>query len=188
MKNKLGCFKYEAAGNKDGIPGEDNEIVEAVFLAPKSYAKRMAKQKKGSDMEIKGKGVPGAVLKELFGTVDYFKDALLKNVVSLATFRKFCGKDHIVKHSEITKVALSAENDKVFQLSPYLSRPLGHYKNCDPLPPCNEWDLTDSEDDAVPQAVKLLSKGLVPPPAVTADVEEELVAAEDSEKDVSDMD
>ena len=188
LKNKLGCFKYEAAGNKDGIPGEDNEIVEAVFLAPKSYAKRMAKQKKGSDMEIKGKGVPGAVLKELFGTVDYFKDALLKNVVSLATFRKFCGKDHIVKHSEITKVALSAENDKVFQLSPYLSRPLGHYKNCDPLPPCNEWDLTDSEDDAVPQAVKLLAKGLVPPPAVTADVEEELVAAEDSEKDVSDMD
>ena len=87
LKNKLGCFKYKGADNKKGIPGEDNEIVEAVFLAPKSYAKRMAKEKKGSILEIKGKGVPGAVLKEKYGsTLDYYKEALLKNKVAPATF------------------------------------------------------------------------------------------------------
>lgn len=167
LKNKLGCFKYEGAGNKKGIAGEDNEIVEAVFLAPKSYAKRMAKDKKGDVMEIKGKGIPGAVLKEQFGkTIDFYKDALLKNKAPLAKFRQFRSKDHVIKHCDVEKVALSAVNDKVFQVSPYESRPLGHYKNTEPVPPCPDWDLADSEDEAVPRAFELLAKGKAPLPAV----------------------
>jgi len=188
LKNKLGCFKYEGAGNKKGIPGEDNEIVEAVFLAPKTYAKRMAKEKKGGTMEIKGKGVPGAVLKEEFGsTVDHHKDALFKNKVSLAKFRQFRSKDHVVKHCEVTKVALSAENDKVFQVSPYQSRPLGHYKNREPVPACPVWDLSDSEDEAVPLAHKLLANGMVPPCAVTVDTLKDPEIAEDSDNDWMDV-
>lgn len=148
--------------------------MEAVFLAPKSYAKRLAKEKKGSFLSIKGKGVPGSVLKGQFGgTLDYYKDALLKNKVAPATFRQFRSKDHVVMHCEVTKVALSAENDKVFQISPYESRPLGHYRNKEPVPACPEWDLSDSEDEAVPLAKELLTKGLVPPTAVTVDIAEE---------------
>jgi hypothetical protein len=171
LKNKLGCFKYEGAGNKNGIEGEDNEIVEAVFLAPKSYAKRMAKEKKGKSLEIKGKGVPGSVLKENFGnSIWSYKSVMLSNEAEVATFRQFRSKDHIVKHCEVTKVALSADNDKVFQLSPYESRPLGHYKNKQPVPPCPVWDLTDSEDEAVPLARAMLANHQVPPPAVVEDV------------------
>jgi hypothetical protein len=182
LKNKLGCFKYEGADNKKGIPGEDNEIAEAVFLAPKSYAKRMAKEKKGNALEIKGKGVPGAVLKKQFGsTLEYYKEAMLKNKVAAATFRQFRSTDHVVKHCEVTKVALSADNDKVFQLSPTESRPLGHYKNKDLVPPCPEWDLSDSEDEAVPLALELIAKGMIPLAAVTVDVPEELEIEENSD-------
>jgi hypothetical protein len=183
LKNKLGCFKYEGADNKKGIDGKDNEIVEAVFLAPKSYAKRMAKEKKGGSLEIKGKGVPSAVLKENFGSsLDFYKNALLTNKSEVATFRAFRSQDHIVKHCEVTKVALSAENDKVFQLSPQASRPLGHYKNSVPAPPCPEWDLADSEDEAVPLAKEMLANHQVSPAAVVVD------ASDDSEiEEVSDV-
>ena len=79
LKNRLGCFKYEGAGNKEGIPGMDNEIVEAVFLAPKSSVKKMAKTKKGTVLQQAGKGVPGDVLKKQFGdTIDHYKDALFR--------------------------------------------------------------------------------------------------------------
>ena len=170
LKNKLGCFKYEGADNKKGIEGEDNEIVEAVFLAPKSYAKRMAKEKKGKTLEIKGKGVPSAVLKENFGcSLDYYKNALLTNKSEVATFRAFRSKDHIIKHCEVTKVALSAENDKVFQLSPTESRPLGHYKNSLPVAPCPEWDLSDSEDEAVPLALEIIASQQVPQAAIVVE-------------------
>jgi len=88
-----------------------------------------------------------------------------------------------VMHCEVTKVALSAENDKVFQISPHESRPLGHYRNKEPVPPCPEWDLTDSEDEAVPLAMELLAKGQVPPSAVNVDTLEdpEIEEASDAE-------
>jgi hypothetical protein len=187
LKNKLGCLKYEGAGNKEGIPGKDNEIVEMVALAPKSYAKRMKNAKKGGIMEIKGKGVPTKVLEKNFGNLDFYKESLLKNKVSSITFRQFRSQDHIVKHCEVTKVALSAENDKVFQLSPYESRPLGHYKNkLEPAPSCPEWDLTDSEDEAVPMALELLAKGFVQPEPVTVDEPAELLVEEASDCDSGD--
>ena len=72
-------------------------------------------------------------------------------------------------------MALSAENDKVFQLSPQASRPLGHYKNSEPAPPCPEWDLADSEDEAVPLAMEMLANHQVSPAAVVED------AGDDSE-------
>jgi hypothetical protein len=194
LKNKLGCFKYEGADNKKGIEGEDNEIVEAVFLAPKSYAKKMAKEKmakekKGKSLEIKGKGVPGDVLEDSFGcTLDYYKKTLLTGKSEVATFRQFRSRDHIVKHCEVTKVALSAENDKVFQLSPQESRPLGHYQNSTPVPPCPEWDLADSEDEAIPLALEILASQQVPQAAVVEDVVADPEIEEDSDAESVDWD
>ena len=132
LKNKLGCFKYEAAGNKKGIEGQDNEIIEAVFLAPKSYAKRYAKEKPKADpdrapsaLELKGKGVPTTVLEERFTTIDAYKSVVLTNKDAKADFRQFRSVDHVVRHCDVSKVALSADNDKVFQVSPYQSHPPG---------------------------------------------------------------
>ena len=53
----------------------------------------MAKEKKGSALEIKGKGVPGGVLKEKFGTtLDYYKETLLKNKAAPARFEPSAAK------------------------------------------------------------------------------------------------
>ena len=190
LKNKLGCFKYEGAGNKEGIPGMDNEIVEAVFLAPKSYNKKMAKAKKGSVLQQAGKGIPGAVLKEQFGdTLDHYKDALFKNKTAVATYRQFRSIDHVVKHCDVDKVTLSADNDKVYQVSPTKSRPLGHWRNKLPEAPedaCNDWNLDDSEDEAVPLAKALIAKGVVSQNSVVVDEPEELEIVEDSDMDVDD--
>ena len=162
LKGRLGCFKYEAADNKDGVPGMDNEIVEALFLAPKSYVKRMAIEKDGSTLKIAGKGVPGSVLHDKYGdTIDHFKDAVLKNRVSMATYNQFRSFSHVVRHCTVTKVALSAENDKVFQISPRESRPLGHWRNKGVEQTCPEWDLP-WEDELMTAAKKLVESRRVP--------------------------
>ena len=193
MKNKLGSFKYEGSGNKNGILGKDNEIVEAVFLAPKSYVKKMAQKKKDTDistLQQAGKGIPGAVLKEQFGdTIDHYKDALFKNKSSVATYRQFRTFDHVVNHCDVEKAVLSAVNDKTYQVSPYKSRPLGHWRNRLPEAPedaCNDWDLEDSEDEAVPLALAMLARGIVPQNAVVADVPEDPELVDDSDMDVDD--
>jgi hypothetical protein len=159
LKGKLGCFKYEGADNKDGIPGGDNEIVEAVFLAPKSYVKRTAKGK----ICVAGKGVPTSVLQEQFGTsVEHYKEAVFTSKTSMAKFRQFRSSNHIVMHCEVEKVALSADNDKVFQVSPHKSRPLGHWRNREPEEPCSLWDLEDSGDEAVPLAEQMIADNTAP--------------------------
>ncbi len=170
LKNKLGCFKYEGAGNKEGLEGADNEIVEAVFLAPKSYAKKMAKGK----LKVAGKGVPTNVLKEHFTSIEAYKEVALSNKEVRADFRAFRSVDHVVRHCDVSKVALSADNDKVFQVSPYCSRPLGHFRNKEPQPASPEWALEDSDDEAVPLAQQMIARGLVPiePPAIANDIAE----------------
>jgi hypothetical protein len=189
LKNQLGCFKYEGADNKDGKPGMDNEIVELVCAQAKSYVKLMAKEKhanKGDNVDLRHKGVPGTVMREQFGkTTDYFKEAVFKNVTPLARYRQFRSFDHVIKHCDVSKVALTAENDKVFQVTPYLSRPLGHFRNREPVPPCPEWDLTDSEDEAVPLAMELLRKHAVPRTGATLDApaEQEIAAANSDDEE-----
>ena len=187
-KNKLGCFKYEGACNKDGKAGMDNEIVEAIFLAPKSYIKKMAKEKKGSLVSIAGKGVPGRVLKKEFGDIEYYHNVLYKNQVSRATFRKFQSKDHVVKHCEVTKVALTCENDKVYQVSPTCSRPLGHWRNRNPEPVDPQWAL-EVNKHVIETALEMLAKGQVIPPTVTQDDDQiSTTIASDSVEDFDDDD
>ena len=193
MKNKLGSFKYEASGNKKGIFGKDNEIVEAVFLAPKSYVKKMAQKKKETDrntLQQAGKGIPGAVLKEQFGdSIDHYKEALFTNKTSVATYRQFRTFDHVVNHCDVEKVTLSADNDKTYQVSPYKSRPLGHWRNKLPEAAedaCNDWDLEDSEDEAVPLAKALVARGVVPQISVEVDEQEDLEIVDVSDMEVDD--
>ena len=116
-------------------------------------------------MSITGKGVPGSVLKKKFTDIEYYKKVLYENKVATATYRQFQSKDHIVKHCDTTQVALSCENDKVFQTSPGSSRPLGRYKNKVLEPVAEEWALEDDEE-TVKLALKLLAEGGVLPPAV----------------------
>jgi hypothetical protein len=188
QKGKLGCFKYEAGDNKDGIKDKDNEIVEAVFLAPKSYAKRMRLLKKGKELVIAGKGVPGSVLQEKFGSsIDHFKDVVLCNKSQKASFNTLQSKRHIVNHCEVTKVALSGENDKVFQVSPYKSRPLGHKDNTQPVDACPDWDIVDDYDEVLAKARKLIADNTAPL-IVPEESEEEDADDDYSESECSDCD
>ena len=131
----------------------------------------MAKEKKGSLVSIAGKGVPGNVLNKNFGDVEHYKKTLFENKVATATYRQFQSHDHIVQHCETTKVALSGENDKVYQVSPSFSRPLGHYKNRVLEPVAEDWALNEDEE-VVELALKLLAQGRVHPPGVDCDDDE----------------
>ena len=148
----------------------------------------MTRAKKGSKLIIKSKGVPGRIMKKEFSRVERFEDTLFKNEVSTASFRRFQSQDHVVRHLEVTKVALSGENDKVFMVSPYASRPLGHWKNRSPEDPvCLEWVLDDNDDEILKRAQELLSRGEVLPPAIQPIaeypliIEEAVVADEDDD-------
>jgi hypothetical protein len=187
QKGKLGCFKYEAADNEDSIPGLDNEIVEAVFLAPKSYVKRMKIPKKDKELVIAGKGVPGAVLQREFGgNLEHFKDAVFNSQTRTATFNTMRSKHHIVKHCKVTKVVLSAENDKVFQVSPTQSRPLGHRLNREPVPACPEWDIEDDYNEVLAEARKMIAENSAPLIVPQEEEEEEWVEVDYSESEGGD--
>ena len=80
-----------------------------------------------------------------------------------------------MKHCDTTKVALSCENDKVFQTSPGSSRPLGHYKNKVLEPVAEEWALEDDEE-TMKLALDLLAKGGVYPPAVQCDDDDDNIS------------
>ena len=130
----------------------------------------MAKMKGNSDLSIAGKGVPTSVLKETYA-IEHYKTALFKNTAPTAKYRQFRSLDHIVTHCDVEKVALSADNDKVFQLSPCKSRPLGHYKNTKREfdEPCNDWELDDSGDEAVQVVRNMCAQA---PLAIVANAEE----------------
>ena len=84
-------------------------------------------------------------------------------------------EDHVVKHVEKTKVALSCENDKVYQVSPTCSRPLGHYRNRTLEPVAKVWAL-EVDPEVIEMAEELLAKGRVIPPTVTLDSDDESTA------------
>jgi hypothetical protein len=172
---KLGSFKYEGADNKDGVKDRDNEIVKAVLLAAKNYAKEMKLKKKGSQLVIAGKGVPGAVLKEKFGDgIENFDYPIMANKVKTVTFNTMVRTKDGIKHCATTKTALSGENDKVFQVSPYESLLLGHRLNKEPAPPCEEWDLEDDDyDEVLAEARQLIANRTAPAAAPLQEEEEE---------------
>ena len=133
-------------------------------------------------LEIKGKGVPTNVLKESSTSIDSYKSAVFSNKDVNTKFRQFRSVDHVVRHCEVSKVAPSADNDKVFQVSPpYHSRPLGHWRNKESVQPCPQWDLEDSGDEAEPLAREMIAKGQIP--VAVREPEEDITNVSDSEED-----
>jgi hypothetical protein len=130
---KLGTFKVECG---------DNTIEGFVGLGPKSYCKKTAK-----GQERKYKGLDKRTLKRLYN-FEAYKRALLTNNSDCASFLTFRSVDHVVRHCQMTRKGLSADNDKVYMVSPYESRPLNHRLNhVKPNPPDNDWDLDDSDEE-----------------------------------------
>ena len=160
-KNKLGCVKYEAG---------DEIIEEAVFLASKMYAKKQRLPDGSSKVAVKGKGIPSRQLKRLYN-FEAYKEALFHNKSEKAGFFAFRSSNHIVKHCEVVRQGLSADNDKVFILGPEASRPLGHFRNimgsdASPMP---DWeideDLISEEQQGVLRAARLIVSGGLAGPA-----------------------
>ena len=180
-KNKLGCVKYEAG---------DEIIEEAVFLASKMYAKKQRLADGGSKVSVKGKGIPSKQLKRLY-TFEAYKHALFYNKGEKASFFAFRSCKHIVKHCEVVRQGLTADNDKVFILGPEASRPLGHYRNIEESVTTHtpNWDLDDDlineEQREIIKAARLIvSGGLagVPDDPATI-VQEEVSDHEDPDED-----
>jgi hypothetical protein len=149
--------RYKDCQNK-GVLGKkkvecgDNTIEAFVGLCAKCYAKDTPEK-----VERKFKGMPKLQLKRLYNFESYRK-ALLQNDTVPAKFLAFRSVDHRVRHCDITRAGLTADNDKVFLVSPTESRPLGHHKNSEAVPPCPEWDLetTQEDEDLYQMAVDML--------------------------------
>ena len=115
----VGLFKHEQG---------DAPMVEAAYTASKMYAYRCEENFKDVDT-LKGKGVPADALVRTYKTLEAYKEAILENNAPPAKCYAMQSKDHIMQHKIVTKACLTADNDKVFLLSPYASRPLGHCRN-----------------------------------------------------------
>ena len=160
-KNKLGCVKFEAG---------DNDIEEAVFPQVKMYAKKQRMPGNCSKVSVKGKGIPSRQLKRLYG-FEAYKKALFCNESEKASFFAFRSSKHIVKHCEVVRQGLSADNDKVFMIGPEASRPFGHYRNAmeADAAPNPEWDLPsglikEEQQEVLIAARLIVSGGMAGPP------------------------
>jgi hypothetical protein len=133
----VGLFKHEQG---------DNPMVEAAYASAKMYAYR-CEYKENSKTTLKGKGVPTKALERQYKNVEAYKEAILRRNAPPAQFRSIQSRDHIPEHRLITKKCLTADNDKVFLLSPYASRPLGHKQNA--AESTSQWAGFELEDEEV---------------------------------------
>ena len=76
--------------------------------------------------EKKGKGIPRFVIKKKT-THDEYRAMLFSPSLSEVSFYKLASEVRQMQTRRLTKKKLTAYNDKVFQLGPMESRPLGHY-------------------------------------------------------------
>ena len=78
---------------------------------------------------MKAKGIPTRDLKRLQQHQDYVDAVMHPNVDPTVSFRAMRSTRHQMEHRHITKRGLTGDNDKVYQLGPNASRPLGHWRN-----------------------------------------------------------
>jgi len=128
LKGRLGAMKLE---NKTAF------IKEYVGLAAKMYSLKMVGHvdHNGNEHEdgctidyMKGKGVPTRALQSN-ATHETYKQMVFHPSVNRVTFRTLRSKNHVVQQLEIDRKMLTAYNDKVFAVTQFESRPLGHYRN-----------------------------------------------------------
>jgi hypothetical protein len=120
-KGVLGAMKLES---------KTETIVEYVGLAPKMYSMLMTSSD-GEHAHMKGKGVPTHVLES---NADHksFRRMLFEPYSSTVSFSKLQSYKHQIHALTTEKRMLTCINDKVFQVSPLESRPLGHWRNLSP--------------------------------------------------------
>ena len=111
------------------IETETKAIAEFAALGPKMYSMTLSDENMQLTTCMKGKGIPERDLKRLHVHDDYRETVFQPTVDRQVTFRAMRSSRHQVTHRLITKRGLAADNDKVFQLGPFNSRPLGHWRN-----------------------------------------------------------
>ena len=129
----LGLAKDEAVSKKVGL----RTILEFAGLQPKMYSMKFIDKDGNISTSMKAKGIPTRDLKRLQQHQDYVDTVMHPNVDPTVSFRSMRSTRHQVEHRHITKRGLTGDNDKVYQLGPNASRPLGHWRN---LLPENEKD------------------------------------------------
>ena len=174
-KGVLGALKDES------LP---DFIDEYVGLRAKMYSYVLASG--GGDQ--KAKGVPKAAKKQL--THAAYRQALFQRAEPVVGFQRIASKRHKTHIVECQKRGINCYNDKVYQLSPYENRPLGHRTNADYKPvECPEslvfCQRPEGASCSAPEEVALLPSE----PAEEPDLEEyqESSAGEESDEDVSAM-
>ena len=127
-KGKLGAMKIE---------NRTDFIKEYVGLAAKMYSLKIMGHvdHNGDDKTdgctidyMKGKGTPTRAL-QANATHEAYKEMIFNPSVNRIRFRTLRSKNHVVQQLEIDRKMLTAYNDKVFAVTPFLSRPHGHYMN-----------------------------------------------------------
>jgi len=121
---KLGLAKDEA-GTKKGLV----TILELAATQPKMYSLKTIDGNGKVGCSMKAKGIPSRDLKRLQHHQDYVDTLMHPNVDTLVEFRAMRSSRHQLEHRLIKKRGLTGDNDKVFQLGPNASRPLGHWRN-----------------------------------------------------------
>ena len=79
-------------------------------------------------VKMKAKGLPTRMLEKTFGWSDY-EDAIYHSLSRRLKFRMMRPRNHVVEHLETSKIGITSNNEKVFQIGPRNCRCLGHYKN-----------------------------------------------------------
>ena len=113
------------------LENETRYIAEYAGLASKMYSLFMIAAAGDHKTILKGKGVPSRVLKDQASHALY-KSMLVEPRQCEAAFRALRSKNHSIEQLELVKRMLTALNEKVFQLSAFFSRPLGHWRNAQP--------------------------------------------------------
>ena len=121
---KLGLAKDEA-GSKKGL----RTLWELAATQPKMYSLKTIGADGVVSCSMKGKGIPTRDLKRLQNHEDYVNTLKHPNLDPTIEFRAMRSSRHQVEHRLIRKRGLTGDNDKVFQLGPNASRPLGHWRN-----------------------------------------------------------
>ncbi len=128
LEGKLGAMKIESGCNI---------ISEYAGLSSKMYSLKIVGHVDhlGNDSEdglqidyMKGKGAPKRAL-QAYATHEMYKEMIFNPSPSRITFRTLRSKKHTIEHLQIERKMLTSYNDKVFAVTPFFSRPLGHFEN-----------------------------------------------------------
>jgi hypothetical protein len=119
-KGRLGFTKLEIGGTKT--------LLAYAGAQSKMYALYIL-ENGGVKTTMYAKGLPKSVVKKKCGWDTYVKAIYEFGSPERLDCRQMRSRDHIMEHLLIRKRGITANNNKVYQLGPDKSRPLGHFRN-----------------------------------------------------------